>query len=227
MIKTSIIIRTYNSAGFIENALKSVLDQKLDTNLYEILVVDDGSSDNIEEILLPYKNKIKFFKLSHVGFLNNANRAAKLAQGKFLVFLDSDDASFPGAIEKMTKAVEENTKSCFVFCDYYEKEIDGKEKKYVSLRDNPFKGIAGGIIFVKKVFEKNGMYDENIFFAEYDLFLRLKQAGFEGKYLASPVFIYSRREGSLTHSREQVKKGMDQLKEKYGELEEIKNMREY
>lgn len=227
MIKTSIIIRTYNSAGFAGNALKSILDQNLDPNVYEVLVVDDGSSDNIEAVLLPYKNKIKFFKLGHTGFLKNANRAVKLASGQFFIFLDSDDISYPGAILKMTEAMEENIKAGFVYCDYHEKEVGVKEAKYVSVQGNPFKCIAGGVIFTKEVFEKVGMYDENIFFAEYDLFLRFRQAGFSGKYLAHPAFIYNRREGSLTHDREKIRAGFDQLKEKYGELEEIKNIRKY
>ena len=91
MIYFSVIIPTYNSAKTIKNCISSVLSQKLKN--IEIICVDDGSKDRTVEYIKKFKNKkIKIIQKPHSGQPNiNSNLGIKLAKGKYICFLDSDD----------------------------------------------------------------------------------------------------------------------------------------
>ena len=90
----SIIVPTYNRAHYLPQSLDSVLKQDFDGIDYEIIVVDDGSTDNTSSVLAKYdKSVVRYYKLKHSG--NPAtvrNEGIKKATGKLIAFLDSDDA---------------------------------------------------------------------------------------------------------------------------------------
>ena len=88
----SFIIPSYNSANTIKRAIESVLNQNANIR-YEIIVVDDGSSDNTEEVLKVYGNneKIKFYKKANSGVADTRNYGVSKATGKYIIFVDSDD----------------------------------------------------------------------------------------------------------------------------------------
>ena len=90
----SIIIPTYNRASFIEKAINSVLNQTYQN--FELIIVDDGSTDNTEEVIKSIKsNKIIYFKIenSERGFARNYG--TKHSKGDYVTFLDSDDILLP------------------------------------------------------------------------------------------------------------------------------------
>ena len=88
----SFIIPTYNSANTIKRAIESILNQNANIR-YEIIVVDDGSSDNTEEVLKVYENnqKIKFYKKANSGVADTRNYGVSKATGDYIIFVDSDD----------------------------------------------------------------------------------------------------------------------------------------
>lgn len=88
----SFIIPSYNSANTIKRAIESILNQNVNIR-YEIIVVDDGSSDNTEEALKLYGNneKIKFYKKANSGVADTRNYGVSKATGKYIIFVDSDD----------------------------------------------------------------------------------------------------------------------------------------
>ena len=88
----SVIIPAYNSAQFIEFALRSVLQQTFQD--FEIIIVDDGSTDNTYQILSSYKdnNKVRILRQQNQGVSVARNKGIKDAQGKYIALLDSDDA---------------------------------------------------------------------------------------------------------------------------------------
>lgn len=84
----SVIMATYNRAEYIEEAIDSIKRQTFKD--YEIIVVDDGSTDNTKEILEKFKD-VRYIPLAHGGIATARNAAVKAARGKWIAFLDSDD----------------------------------------------------------------------------------------------------------------------------------------
>ncbi|MFD2908605.1 glycosyltransferase family 2 protein [Flavobacterium ardleyense] len=115
----SIITPAYNSANFIAETIKSVQDQTYQN--WEMLIVDDGSSDATEAIVLSFlekDNRIQFYKLeSNSGPAVARNTAIEKAKGVYMTFIDADDIWFPTFIEKSIKTIQE-TETPFVFSSY-------------------------------------------------------------------------------------------------------------
>ena len=88
----SFIIPTYNSANTIKRAIDSILNQSTDLE-YEIIVVDDGSTDNTEEVVKYYENdeRIKYYNKDNSGVADTRNYGVKMATGDYIIFVDSDD----------------------------------------------------------------------------------------------------------------------------------------
>lgn len=222
-VKITVIIRTHNSENFVNRAINSVLNQTLPNNLYEILVVDDGSIDNTRNMLLSYGDKIRFIKKKNLGPIKAINVGIREARGKYFVLLDSDDTFEVNALEEWLSAIEKD-KYDFVCSDYYELNDEKNEVKTVSLRDNIFNSVAGGIIFKKSSVDALNGYDEKFFFPEYDLLIKLIKNDCKYHYVEKPLFTYFRHNESLTANKEAVKKGFEQLFNKYGY---IKGLRRY
>lgn len=87
--EVSVIIPAYNAARFIGEAIESVLSQTFSAK--EIIVVDDGSTDNTKEIISFYSNKINYLYQCNLGPAAARNTGVKNAQGEWIAFLDSDD----------------------------------------------------------------------------------------------------------------------------------------
>jgi glycosyltransferase involved in cell wall biosynthesis len=92
----SVVIPTYNRAGLIAQAVRSVLDQ---TGInFEIIVVDDGSTDNTRQILEQFNDKIRYLATENRGVAHARNIGMKASFGRYIAFLDSDDLYLPGKL---------------------------------------------------------------------------------------------------------------------------------
>jgi len=116
----SVLIASYNNEKYLETAIKSVLQQTYQD--FEIVIVDDCSTDNSFSILDKYKNDNRFVieflsKDSGCGFAKR--RCVELAKGEFCGFLDSDDALTQNALEDMVQAHLENPNASLVSSCYY------------------------------------------------------------------------------------------------------------
>lgn len=91
MPETTVLIPSYNGAKYIQSALLSVLSQKYTD--YEILIIDDGSTDNTEELVKILEDKrIRYYKNeSNMGIVASLNRGLDLAEGKYIARMDADD----------------------------------------------------------------------------------------------------------------------------------------
>lgn len=100
----SVILPTYNRAHLVGRAIQSVLDQMYQD--FEIIVVDDGSGDNTEEIINGFTDtRIRYVKhQKNKGGSAARNTGIKLAKGKYIAFQDSDDEWLPDKLEKQMKA---------------------------------------------------------------------------------------------------------------------------
>ncbi|MGB3402772.1 MAG: glycosyltransferase [Microcoleaceae cyanobacterium] len=96
--RVSVIIPAYNSENYIERAVKSVLEQTYTD--YEVIVIDDGSTDNTKQILSLYDDVIHYFYQLNQGAAIARNQGCKIAQGKLLAFLDADDFFLPNKLKE-------------------------------------------------------------------------------------------------------------------------------
>jgi spore coat polysaccharide biosynthesis protein SpsF len=220
-VKISVIIRTHNSENFIIQALNSVLKQTLSKALYEIVVIDDGSTDKTREILKNFGTEIRCVKGKDLGAVKAINLGIKNSRGQYIILLDSDDYFERNALYEMLSAIEE-VNADFVYCNYFEKIIEGGYLNIVDLNDNLFHSVAGGILIKKTLIEEMGGYDENFIFPEYDLLIKLIKNNHNGIHIPQTLFTYVRHKGSLTADNEYVEKGFRQLFDKYGKIDGLR-----
>jgi len=112
----SVIISTYNRGSLLEEALASVMSQTYKD--HEIIVADDGSTDDTLTRLERYRDKVKVLRLVHSGKPSVARNAAiAVATGRFLAFLDSDDTWTPTKLENQTSLLERDSSFVMTYCD--------------------------------------------------------------------------------------------------------------
>src|SRR4030042_587586 len=106
MPKVSVIITTYNRVHFVCEAIDSVLNQTFKD--FEIIVVDDGSTDNTKEALKRYSKNIFYIYQSNKGRSQARNTGLKVAKGDYIAFLDDDDIWVPHKLEKQVAFMDSN-----------------------------------------------------------------------------------------------------------------------
>lgn len=117
-MKLSVIIPVYNVEKFVAQCLDSVLNQKLELNDYEIIVVNDGSTDSSLEIVQDYANKHKHIKLiskKNGGVGSARNGGIDHAQGKYIYFIDSDDYLIPNSLNILVDTCERHKLDVLTF----------------------------------------------------------------------------------------------------------------
>jgi glycosyltransferase involved in cell wall biosynthesis len=137
----SIIIPTYNRAGFIGKTIDSFLKQTFED--FEIIVVDDGSTDNTKEIVSAFTDsRVKYYWKENAERGAARNYGAKIAQGKYLNFFDSDDIAYPNHLQEAFKLIEDY-KNPEVFALGY--DIINETRELIRKRE-PFKDINKQLI---------------------------------------------------------------------------------
>ena len=99
-IMFSVIICCYNSEKFIEKTIESVINQTF--NNFEIIIINDGSTDNTRKYVLNYERKynfIKYFEQKNLGYSASRNTAINYSSGKWIVILDHDDIMYPDRLK--------------------------------------------------------------------------------------------------------------------------------
>lgn len=224
-MRVSIIIPAYNAKNTIKEAVDSVLNQDFFKRDFEIIVINDGSTDNTLKVLKTYGKRIKIINQKNHGAVKAANRGFREAQGEYIIKLDSDDHFKPGILKEMVAILDKKSKIDFVYCDYYEKGLKGNIK--IISTKNIFNTISEGIMFKKNKLTKQGFYNQKIKFAEYDLLLKT-QKKWQGFHITKPLFCYNRHSESLTGDKQWVEVAMRELKENHpSKIKEIKKIREY
>ena len=107
-IRYSVIVPAYNAAHTIEPCLQALFNQSVPRDNYEVIVIDDGSTDNTAELADRYA--VRLFRQSHAGPATARNLGAKLAAGKYLLFTDSDCTPTRNWIEEIVRPLEEDGK---------------------------------------------------------------------------------------------------------------------
>jgi glycosyltransferase involved in cell wall biosynthesis len=192
MPTVSVIVPTFNRSKLVVNAIQSVLCQTYQD--YEIIVVDDGSTDDTEEALRPYMDRIRYVYQENLGASAAQNKGVQLARGKWISILASDDLWLPTKLEAQLNAVASLGKdfgACFTNCDFFGNthvtpsafELAGlhEEVRFGPLEE-PFKVILAphaaiyvqSLLVLRSLVEYPNGFDERIVVSEdTDLLFRL------------------------------------------------------
>jgi glycosyltransferase involved in cell wall biosynthesis len=200
----SVVITAYNYARYIERSVRSALDQSLGRAQYEVIVVNDASTDNTMDILANYQDEIKVINLDkNVGLAAARNIGIRKARGQFVVFLDADDYLHKDLLYVQRLFLSENDALNAVSVDYYLVDNFGSNRIHMNAEEHP---IACGIMFRKDLLYDVGLYDVN-FRAREEEDLRLR---FLKKYsihhLILPLYRYRKHDANLSSNQEEMKK---------------------
>ena len=169
----SIIIPTFNQGSLLKNCLQSITQQTYKN--YEIIVIDNHSTDNTKKIITKFKKKIIYRKIRNNGVIaKSRNLGIKIAKGKWIAFLDSDDQWFSTKLEKINKLIKTNKSE--VFCNA---ELFKRDKKLKINIPGPYEKefykkllITGNRLSTSaSIVNRNFTIQNKIFFAEHKKFI--------------------------------------------------------
>ena len=199
----TVIIPVFNQQKYIARCIRSILNQTLDKSHYDIIVVNDASTDKTKEILELYDDDITLINnKKNLGLPSSLNIAIKQTKTSSFVRVDSDDYVNENFLKFLYIYLEENKNFDAVACDYL--LVD--ENENVIKRKNSLRSpIACGILFRLKNIIEIGLYDENFLINE-DVDLRkrfLKK--FNIKRLELPLYRYRRHSNNMTNNKKKMK----------------------
>lgn len=213
MIKVSIIITNYNYSRYLNRSIRSAFIQNYPVEQYEVIVVDDSSTDWSREIIESYGHLITpVFLPTNTGLSAARNRGIVIAQGEYILFLDADDYLNRHIIFVESLYLDLNPDWGAVACDYF--HIDDREQVIgrKSCKENP---IACGIMFRKTNLVHVGMFDEGFeMWEEKDLRLRFEDK-FIIKHIELPLYRYRKHDNNLTNNRKKSSRFLNKLNAKH------------
>ncbi len=214
MPKVSVIIPTYNYGKYIDKAIDSVLAQTYQN--FEIIVVDDGSTDNTEEIVLGrYKDNVRYFYQENRGAPAARNSGTKRVRGRYLVFLDADDFLHHEYLQKMVAGLNSSKEAGWIYCRWQYVDTKGNIQESAfsntpfayrkKLRGNIFMEMLSGslicccaVLIKSECVEEVGGFDERLTaFQDYDLWLRIARR-YEVEYIDDVLAFVTLHEGSIS-----------------------------
>jgi len=209
----SVIVPVYNQEKWIGRCLRSIINQEFERTNYEIIVINDGSSDRTSFALEQFSDEIVLItNEENRGLPAALNKGIKLSKGKHIVRLDGDDYVNEYFIFLLHTYLEQNKYMDAIACDYL--LVDNKEE--VISRENCIdKPIGCGIMFKSNQLLDIGLYDENFRLHEE----RELRHRFEKKYkihrLELPLYRYRRHEKNITNNAIEMSNHEKKLKEKH------------
>jgi len=200
--KISVIIPCFNSERTIERAINSVLEQSI--SVFEIIVVDNGSTDTTKEKINTFGDKIIVLDCQQEGAGPARNFGINFSSGQLIAFLDSDDYWYPKKLEKQLLLIPEIQEAEFLIGTYADYFVGSKRVGHSLTSDNDQEAIErftndgelpallSSWLFPKRIFEKHGGFDPMFLIAQdFELLMR---------YAKTKVKIYLVREPLLGYS---------------------------
>lgn len=223
MVKVSIIIPTYNRAQLLPRALETVLSQTYKD--FEVIVVDDGSTDNTPEIMKQFEGRVKYIRKENGGSASARNRGIEESKGEYIAFLDSDDYWMPEKLAEQVKILDAYPKVGIVYgrMPIVNEKGERLGTKPAGVSGKNFKellevwgDLPTSTVMTRKVcFDKAGMFDTALAtMQDIDMWLRISRYydlyEIEGKVLA----YYFRHSEQATANRINVHQGLVNIYQK-------------
>lgn len=213
-MKVSVIVASYNCERYVSRAIRSLLDQSFPKDDYEIIVVDDGSTDHTRHILESFGDWIKIITLKeNKGLPYACNEGIRKALGQYVVRVDADDYVHEDLLRVEYLYLSLNPDIDAVACDYY---LVDEQERHVARKNADTDPIACGIMFKKDNLVAVGLYDEEfLILEEIDLRIRYQQR-FNIKRIELPLYRYRTHKRSMTGDKKAVQYYQDMLSRKHG-----------
>jgi glycosyltransferase involved in cell wall biosynthesis len=215
-MEISVIIPCFNSEKTIERCIRSLSNQSIPEDIYELIVVDDGSFNPVEQYIQPRPKNMRVLKHEkNLGLPSALNTAIKNAAGRYVVRVDSDDYVHSDFLKILNLKFSLSLNINAVACDYLvvnEKEVHEIE---VSFNEKP---IGCGIMFKKDLMISLGLYDEKLLMAEEIDFLKRYLQSYELTIIRLPLYRYTRHEKNMTNNENLYNEYKKIIESKYHEL---------
>ena len=216
-MKISVIIPTFNRSKTIFRAIDSILKQTYKP--YEIIVVDDGSTDGTKNLVINKYPSIKYFYQSNNGVSKARNKGVHESKGEWIAFLDSDDEWLPKKLQEQKKNLEQNpttfishTNEIWIRNGVRVNQMKKHQKfgGYIFDKCLEFCRMSPSSIMIhRKVFEDVGNFDEDLLVCEdYDLWIRVTS-----KYLVTYIDdLMIKKYGGHEDQLSKVKNGIEHFR---------------
>lgn len=226
--KISVIICTYNREKYLPTALKSLIKQTIEPKDYEIIIVNNNSTDNTEEISIRFiednpQLNIKYVVEKQKGLSVARNRGILESSGEIIVFIDDDAEVTENYLEEAIKFFNDYPDIDAMGGKIIPKYESGKEPKWMSIylwglvtkcdwgdkiRKYPFSKYPPGcsMTFRKKIFDEVGMFNSNLLLRCDDKYIFRQLDYYNKKYLYNPKFVVYHHIDKNRLSLESIKK---------------------
>jgi len=196
-MKVSVIVPVFNVEKYLRKCLDSLVNQTFKD--YEVILVNDGSTDSSENIISEYTSKypfIKSFNKENGGMSSARNLGLNYASGEYIAFVDSDDYVELFFLEKMYEKAK-STDSDVVICDYY--AINSEEKRYMKCHmnyspDEKIEYLLSPPMVWSKLIKKEIMdqirFKEGIYYEDLDICIRLHSLINKVSFVDEPLYNY-------------------------------------
>ncbi len=222
----SVVIPTYNYGRFIEEAIRSVLEQTCMPS--EIIIVDDGSTDETAAVVGAFGDTVRHIHQDHAGVCAARNRGVSESSGELVAFLDADDVWAPTNLEKHVKKFESDEEIGLVHCAmrefdgetgettrfYMEGAEDGVADNMLLWEGPVIVGAGGGITVTRKAFDHVSGFDIRMKVGEdWDFCYRVARL-FKIGFVPEPLVNYRNHSAAAHHNVEDMERGMSMFYEK-------------
>jgi glycosyltransferase involved in cell wall biosynthesis len=209
----SVVIATYNYGRYLAGAVESALGQTFRD--FEVIVVDDGSTDDTGEVIAPYLRdpRVRYERTDHVGQPAAKNNGIGLARGRLIAFLDADDVWLPEKLEKQVALLRADPAIGVVYCRRllideqgrslaFEQPVLHRGRVLEAMFRTNFVCFSSALVD-RRVFMHVGLFDESLPLAiDYDLWLRVA-TWYSFDYVDEPLVQYRTGHASLSRRAEE------------------------
>lgn len=209
----SVIVAAHNEERFIGRCLRSLVAQQFPRDKYDVIVVDDGSTDKTETILDTFADEVKVLRnQENLGLPASLNKAITSTRSKFVVRVDADDYVNAAFLDVLYLFLAENPQFDAAACDYL--LVDDREE-VIGRRDAMKEPIACGIMFRTEQLIDIGLYDET-FLRHEDRDLRVRFLDrYSIHHVPLPLYRYRRHEENITNDVEAMAHHERRLRDKH------------
>jgi len=220
-----VIIPCFNQAHFLGRAIRSCVSESLTS--FEIIVIDDGSSDDVQSVTAEFGCSVRLITTLHRGASAARNTAMRLASGRFIKFLDADDWLLPGSLARQVSILQQASDSILItgFRYCYAKSGRGEEDHF------PDFGFWQGALAHRNtspihafllpngIATRIGDFDESLStFEDYDYWLRAAFLGIRVLVMHSIECVYYRHDTNVSLDQKTMRKGGLAVWKRYAQL---------